>query len=259
MSSRERASADRAAPATTARSAVLGALVVGGVGFGCGFLGPIVLSPEANQGPLLGIFITGPGGTLLGALLGVTLGALRTSRHALRASLGIAAALVAGVTLYFSTPEPEYRGRILDAEIRGCDPPASRREKALEYWNQAVARTTWSEPRAGWKENLERMLRDEPAVVLRLQVLRQSTVVENRKPWNRGELAARPWKASEREDSYFANYAGGSCAEYRVGTRARFLANGETARQWPPEILANLLLLQSVRPAPEEYLRLITE
>ena len=32
--------------------------------------GPMVFAPDANQGPLLGIFITGPLGTLLGAIGG---------------------------------------------------------------------------------------------------------------------------------------------------------------------------------------------
>jgi hypothetical protein len=42
-----------------------------------GFFGPIVLAPEANQGPLLGIFITGPLGFLLGFVLGYGYAALR--------------------------------------------------------------------------------------------------------------------------------------------------------------------------------------
>jgi hypothetical protein len=48
-----------------------GALIVGGIGFCAGFFGPLVFAPEANQGPLLGIFITGPLGALLGAIGGV--------------------------------------------------------------------------------------------------------------------------------------------------------------------------------------------
>jgi hypothetical protein len=37
------------------------ALALGGVGFVCGFFGPIELDQDANQGPLLGIFVMGPG------------------------------------------------------------------------------------------------------------------------------------------------------------------------------------------------------
>jgi len=48
----------------------LGAVILGAVGFIGGFFGPIVFMPEANQGPLLGIFITGPLGFILGGVAG---------------------------------------------------------------------------------------------------------------------------------------------------------------------------------------------
>jgi hypothetical protein len=53
------------------------AAVVGAIGFAGGFFGPIFLAPEANQGPLLGIFITGP----LGFVLGMGWGVWRESRR----------------------------------------------------------------------------------------------------------------------------------------------------------------------------------
>ncbi len=46
-------------------------IIVGSIGFALGFFGPVILTPSANQGPLLGLFITGPGGFLLGLLGGV--------------------------------------------------------------------------------------------------------------------------------------------------------------------------------------------
>jgi hypothetical protein len=54
--------------------ALWGALILGGIGFAGGFFGPIVFAPEANQGPLLGIFITGPIGAMLGGVLGAIFG-----------------------------------------------------------------------------------------------------------------------------------------------------------------------------------------
>ena len=56
------------------------ALILGAIGFVGGYVGPMVVTPEANQGPLLGIFITGPGGALLGALIGLIAGLVRRSR-----------------------------------------------------------------------------------------------------------------------------------------------------------------------------------
>ena len=47
-----------------------GAVTLGGAGFVAGFFGPMLFAPEANQGPLLGLFITGPAGCILGSLAG---------------------------------------------------------------------------------------------------------------------------------------------------------------------------------------------
>lgn len=52
------------------RSMLKGAGLLGGIGFIGGYVGPMILAPEANQGPLLGIFVTGPGGVVFGAIAG---------------------------------------------------------------------------------------------------------------------------------------------------------------------------------------------
>ena len=62
--------ASASAPAGLATYVLAGALILGSAGFVGGFFGPIIFDPGANQGPLLGIFITGPIGFLLGAVAG---------------------------------------------------------------------------------------------------------------------------------------------------------------------------------------------
>lgn len=47
------------------------AIIVGSITFAIGFFGPIMWAPEANQGPLLGIFYTGPLGFLAGLVWGI--------------------------------------------------------------------------------------------------------------------------------------------------------------------------------------------
>ena len=47
-----------------------GAVVTGAIAFCAGFFGPMVLAPQSNQGPLLGLFITGPAGFVLGGVGG---------------------------------------------------------------------------------------------------------------------------------------------------------------------------------------------
>ena len=45
---------------------LIGAAPAGGAGFLLGFFVPMIVAPGANQGPLLGIFMTGPPGFVLG-------------------------------------------------------------------------------------------------------------------------------------------------------------------------------------------------
>jgi hypothetical protein len=57
------------------------ALFVGTIAFLGGFVGPLILAPDANQGPLLGIFFTGPIGLLVGAAWGLVRAAKRGGAH----------------------------------------------------------------------------------------------------------------------------------------------------------------------------------
>lgn len=63
------------------RFAVLCGIVLGGIGFVIGFIGPLILAPDANQGPLLGIFVTGPAGFVLGVVIGWIYVCLRSRRR----------------------------------------------------------------------------------------------------------------------------------------------------------------------------------
>jgi hypothetical protein len=48
--------------------------IVGVVSFLLGFCGPMIFSPDSNTGPMLGIFVTGPLGAIVGAFCGVVIG-----------------------------------------------------------------------------------------------------------------------------------------------------------------------------------------
>jgi hypothetical protein len=53
-----------------ATSIVLGALIMGGIGFIAGFIGPMIYKPDNNLGPMCGIFIAGPWGFVAGGVGG---------------------------------------------------------------------------------------------------------------------------------------------------------------------------------------------
>lgn len=59
------------------RGALIGAGWCGIIGFAAGFFGPMLLMPESNQGPMFGLFISGPGGVVLGAMAGAAIAAGR--------------------------------------------------------------------------------------------------------------------------------------------------------------------------------------
>jgi hypothetical protein len=71
------------APDGTLASMLYGALLLGGTGSVLGFFGPMIFAPEANQGPLLGIFITGPLGFVLGGAAGLVRSVVRSRAIAL--------------------------------------------------------------------------------------------------------------------------------------------------------------------------------
>jgi hypothetical protein len=56
-------------------------VLVGGVSFLAGFVGPILLRPDSPQGPLLGIFFTGPLGAVAGVVLGLVIGLVRQGQR----------------------------------------------------------------------------------------------------------------------------------------------------------------------------------
>jgi hypothetical protein len=58
----------------------VGAILLGIFGFISGFIMPIIFMPTSNQGPLIGIFITGPGGVLLGWIIGFLYGFIKSNK-----------------------------------------------------------------------------------------------------------------------------------------------------------------------------------
>jgi hypothetical protein len=231
------------------------------LGFLAGFLGPIVLNPEANQGPLLGIFITGPLGAALGLALGLLarLARLPAPRQWLTLA-GVSGMLVVG-TLVACLPEPRLVGHVIEAEIRGCWPPSESLDQAVHDWTRRLAGT---EARPGWQEDARRSAALDPGVVLEVATARRYGIYEHRKPWNQGRLEAHLRPEANAPPRYHAAYAGRFCDAYPAGSRVLLYAErsapptGGGPPEWPPTSdVPGFLGLSPVVPASDEHRRLI--
>jgi hypothetical protein len=235
---------------------LLWAVVLGVVGFVCGFVGPIVLAPDANQGPMLGIFITGPGGALLGAVLGWVVGKLGVSQPAATRFLCVVAMAMAISTLYFSVPSPGYRADIVDAEIRLCVSPESMKTKTVDRLHEITAARPPLPKPIRWGEAFDQALAKDGGVVIEVHVFRRTKLYENQARWNRGTLVAGPWISGDEMGMYFANYLGKDCAGYANGVRSLLAVTGHVSI-WPPAYIAEMLGLKVAAPLPAEAARLL--
>ncbi len=229
------------------------ALRLGGIGFAAGFFGPMVLNPEANQGPLVGILLTGPGGALAGAALGSISRLLRLSRmHASRLLLGCCLTYALAI-LFFCLPSPRDKGFIFEAAVVGCSSPAALKESAIAYWEGAIDAKRWEQSRPNWKQDFDRMLAEADGVVLELDLTWKATVREHNRPWDRRAAvlpSGAPTRASQR---YYARYAGDSCDQYRSEAGLLYVRAGQAQDAWPPFDLPNYLHVAVIEPVPGEY------
>jgi hypothetical protein len=236
-------------------------VILGAVGFLAGFVGPMILAPDANQGPLVGIFISGPGGVILGAILLLITRVFRISAERQWLLLWITSAVLAIATLVSVMPSPQFIGYIVEAQIQGCAPPAQSADDGIAYWEKRVASVTWASPRPGWQDEARLDLREDVGVVLDVVITRHKGIYEGRKLWNKGRLLTRGWIAVDEKKKFYARSASGTCAEFTAGTRVidfvayDYSVKPASAADWPPREIPNFLNLQTIAAVPDEYQR----
>lgn len=155
-------------------------LILGGFGFLSGFIGPMIFSPDANQGPLLGILITGP----LGVMAGVFLWFLsRLFKWSIDLQFQVAGAgcllFIVALAVIATAPKPEWPGRVYQIEVGTCNSTAN----------------------------------DE--VVLDTTIL-QETLIKIEKP-HFGDSFIRAIKITTQTPQHLSFYIKGTCAEFPTG------------------------------------------
>lgn len=235
-------------------------LILGAAGFAAGFLGPMIFIPEANQGPMVGIFISGPGGLALGLLL-LGLCALFKVPAQVQWRL-LWATTIAGVLaiLLAVQPPPQRQGLIFTAQVVGCSPPAASEARILEYWSRRVSEVNWHEPRPGWQEDMRATLRAAPGVLIQVEIETEKVVMMHRKPWNRGELTAVDQASAGETRDYYSPDA--HCGEYPTGRHINafqdYLSRGkiEAPDIWPPRELRRFIRAAEISDVPARFAEL---
>ena len=243
-------------------SPLLGAVVLGVVGFLSGFLGPMILNPGANQGPMLGIFMTGPGGFVLGWIIGYVCAERDMGWRKQVKTFCVVSIVGGGLILFFCliSPSDINRGIVLDGEIRGCQSAEKLAAEKVTEWRNYFQKIDYLTPRPGWENDLDRMVAADQGVIIELFIHRQWALYEKAKPWNRGEIRSRSSnKDTKKTLTYYSRINGSSCSDYQIGKRQLLHPRWEPAKTNPPDTLPAFLKLPVLFDAPSEYLKIIGE
>jgi hypothetical protein len=232
-------------------------LLLGTAGFASGFFGPLLLVPEANQGPLVGILISGPAGAVLGLVLLLVCTIIDVpARQQWSILIGATVVGAIGIVLLVQ-PKPALRGYVMDLQVETCAAPIDTEAQVLDFWSKRIAGVTWAAPRLGWQQDMQRKLRNAPGIVLTVQVRKQISVWEKRKPWNRGELFATEGRNAPEENSFYDS--NGACSDFPAGYTFRALEKYELnepirpSNQWPPGDLGQLINASPILPVPARF------
>jgi uncharacterized membrane protein YeaQ/YmgE (transglycosylase-associated protein family) len=235
-------------------------LILGMAGFLAGFIGPLIFDSDANQGPLVGILMTGPGGAVLGLVL---LGVCRLTAISARAQwrlLWWTATAGTLVTLLAVQPGPQLRGYVYEAKVSACSAPIDAEAQILADWRKRIADVTWSTPRAGWEQDIHATIANAPGVLVTIGDARRKSILAQRKPWNRGRISVTAWNDVNDEKSFHASRS--ACAEFPVGRKVtifeRYDLGGriEAPKDWPPTETSAVLGVSPWSDVPPEYVGL---
>ncbi len=236
-------------------------LILGLGGFCAGFFGPILLNPSANQGPLVGIFITGPLGVVLG-IAGLILSSVFgvSSKNQWLALKVFTTILIVG-TLGSALPKAERIGRIVEIKIKDCKPSFAIWDETRTYWEKRIANVTWAKPRENWQEEINQILEQDKGVILNVTVLNQNYLVKGRKPWNKGRFYQEGWLSVNEDTSFYFSETNYSCADFKEGSQGKYFHDydlrilNEANNEWPPTSVRRILPRFYLKITPTSLLR----
>lgn len=232
-------------------------LYVGVAGFLAGFVGPMIMAPSSNIGPLIGIIYTGPAAFVVGAALWAICAVFKPApRFQWRALYSIVSIGTLAIVLSIH-PEPAWKGFVFEGRVASCDRPADLEEDVLDHWHERIAQVHWESPRAGWESGMRSTLRAAPGVVVTVRFERRNAIRQHRKWWNKSEY---PEGWQDRDDEVPFYFANGTCDPYPKGSEIRGYQRYEFtgpkppgAGEWPPRELLRILRADELDAIPEKW------
>lgn len=250
-------------PKTSARTWAWG-VVLGIVGFICGYAGqPLLLKSGDSLGPLLG-FLTGPVGVVVGLLLGERSTKYRLDTGQNLLALALAAVAVGGGTLYLTVAEFDPIARLVDAEIVGCERIDKLLASQTEMWSEVAVRAIRNgdaDARPNWKPEIADMLQGPAGAVLTVRIYQAAWV--SQQEWRWGSISRRVgrWKNVDETERVFAAVSDpvppSPCERFVIGERKYSALVDERTNVTPPSKLSAFLWLDALQQVPPEYVRYI--
>ncbi len=231
------------------------AIIFGAVGFAAGFFGPMILAPEANQGPLVGILMSGPGGFVLGFMLyGVA--RLFAFNPKKRQRFRNICAVVFGVSVLaiFLFPAPERHGYAFDLEVRSCQSSSEATDRIIDYWKKRISATHWAEPRPGWEQQMHEELAKDQGSLIEAAISRKRKFDRSRRFWNKGKIYQGEWQPSQDKKTFYI--ANKSCADFAIGMKGTFYQSAvgrvRSPNEWPPSAVESFMPYPDLKDIPSE-------
>lgn len=229
-------------------------VVLGAAWFMAGFVGPMIVAPGANQGPMAGIFITGPLGVIAGAILGGLAALLDLRPQSARKCLYGLASIGVVAIVYFVIPSPRMDADIIEGTLEQCASPATLRADtaaAMQAFSErhfaALGKSNPWTPSA-WERRFDELLANEGGVVLKVHTNRVARQYRGAARWDEDRLTTSPWLAVDRHDTVYAESSGSDCRAFPpVGTRVRYRLRG-LINIWEPRTLPELMNVYRAEP-----------
>lgn len=232
------------------------ARTMGFLGFVVGFFGPMILVPDANQGPMLGIFITGPLGFVLGILFFFLIKVFKIPDRRHRFLLKVICIAQVGVTLFFILPESSSKGVLVKVQVDKCKAANAAVEETIQYWDKKIANVTWASPRNGWKEEMKLSLSQDKGIVLEALVHQENKILEMQKPWNKGQIVGQGWRPLNQRQYYYINGPKENCEKYKAGSEWKFFIEKSVVKtpvEWPPQGVPEFIPYTIPEVVPQEF------